>query len=174
MLGSFVYIASDPRPVFNSSNRILPNNSRCGTHLPLLVPFIFNHFQESILQLLSFHIHAGMGGTLTPPIFPSKRSTSNDLQTYPLSFHTLAHSLARSKNSTHLFSSNCALFTPKHRGWGITAFFIPRFLRCEPHSYPFNLQLSIVNPLQCGLPRNTGSPNTVHGASLRGEGRLAD
>jgi hypothetical protein len=119
MLGSFVYIASDPRPVFNSSNRILPNNSRCGTHLPLLVPFIFNHFQESILQLLSFHIHAGMGGTLTSPIFPFKRSTSNGLQTYLFSFHTLAHSLARSKTQLICFQA-IAHSLPKTPGVGVS------------------------------------------------------
>jgi hypothetical protein len=148
MLGSFVYIASDPRPVFNSSNRILPNNSRCGTHLPLLVPFIFNHFQESILQLLSFHIHAGMGGTLTSPIFPFKRSTSNGLQTYPFSFHTLAHSLARSKTQLICFQA-IAHSLPKTPGVGgyRSSLYSP-FPPPRTHSYlfPFNLQLSIEDP----------------------------
>ena len=35
-----------------------------------------------------------------------------------LSFHTLAHSFALTKNSTLLFSTDSALFAKKHRGWG--------------------------------------------------------
>src|SRR5438552_18071193 len=38
-----------------------------------------------------------------------------------LSFHTLAHSFALTKNSTRLFSNDSALFTQKHRGWGTLA-----------------------------------------------------
>jgi hypothetical protein len=40
-----------------------------------------------------------------------------------LSFHTLAHSLAPRKKSTHLFSSVSALFAPKHPGWGYLKLF---------------------------------------------------
>ena len=39
-------------------------------------------------------------------------------QNYPLSFQTLAHSFARSKNSTPFFSSDSALFAKNHPGWG--------------------------------------------------------
>src|SRR5437016_4531108 len=35
-----------------------------------------------------------------------------------LSFHTLAHSFALTKNSTRLFSNDCALFTQKDPGVG--------------------------------------------------------
>jgi hypothetical protein len=43
-----------------------------------------------------------------------------DVQTfpYPLSFHTLANSFARRKNSTPFFSSDSALFPKNHPGWG--------------------------------------------------------
>src|SRR5260370_9810600 len=37
---------------------------------------------------------------------------------YPLSFHTLAHSFARIKNSTLFFSIVSALFVKNYRGWG--------------------------------------------------------
>src|SRR2546421_2367325 len=39
--------------------------------------------------------------------------------TQVLSFHTLAHSFALTKNSTLLFSSDSALFAQNNRGWGI-------------------------------------------------------
>jgi hypothetical protein len=38
--------------------------------------------------------------------------------TQVLSFHTLAHSFALNKNSTLLFSIDCALFAQNNRGWG--------------------------------------------------------
>src|SRR4029077_4425145 len=50
----------------------------------------------------------GGGGGGCPRVFPS----------YPLSFQTLAHSFARGKNSTLLFSIASALFAKNHPGWG--------------------------------------------------------
>jgi hypothetical protein len=43
---------------------------------------------------------------------------SNALLIYPLSFQTLAHSFAPSKDTTLLFSSASALFAKNHPGWG--------------------------------------------------------
>src|SRR5260370_7394914 len=39
-------------------------------------------------------------------------------ETQVLSFHTLAHSFAPTKNSTRLFSIDSALFAKNHPGWG--------------------------------------------------------
>jgi hypothetical protein len=91
-------------------------------------PFFSYTYGNPILQPVSFHIHAGMGDTLTSPIFPFKRSTSNGLQTYPFSFHTLAHSLARSKTQLICFQA-IAHSLPQNTGGGGA-----QHVRCEPHS----------------------------------------
>jgi hypothetical protein len=81
-------------------------------------PFFSYTYGNPILQPVSFHIHAGMGDTLTSPIFPFKRSTSNGLQTYPFSFHTLAHSLARSKTQLICFQAIAHSLPQNTRGGG--------------------------------------------------------
>src|SRR5712692_6001997 len=43
---------------------------------------------------------------------------SDDSASYPLSFHILAHSFARSKNSSLVFSIASALFAKNYPGWG--------------------------------------------------------
>ncbi len=48
----------------------------------------------------------------------SDASTFGVFPIYPLSFHIITHSFARSKNSTLLFSGDCALFAKNHPGWG--------------------------------------------------------
>src|SRR6266849_5822659 len=69
-----------------------------------------------LAQLLSFDNHPfSWGGTpllrtsIAYPPFPIP---------YSLSFHTLAHSFACTKNSTLLFSSDSALFAQNNRGGG--------------------------------------------------------
>jgi hypothetical protein len=170
-----VYIALDPRPVFNSSIRILPNNSHCGTHLPLLVPFIFKHFQESILQLLSLHIHAGMGGAPTSPIFRSNVQRPTIFRPIPFPF-TLMRTLWHGQKLNSFVFRQLHTLCPKHPGWGYRS-----ISECEPHSssnlsvagacepvrkmsLPFQPSTVDCQPLQCSLPRNTG-----HGIVLRGE-----
>src|SRR5258706_10675916 len=64
-------------------------------------------------------------------------STFQRVRTYSLCFHTLAHSFAFIKNSTHLFSSSSALFAQKHPGWG----------------YPRNLRQASGRSGAVGLPR---------------------
>jgi hypothetical protein len=52
---------------------------------------------------------------------------------YPLSFHTLANSFARRKNSTPFFSSDSALFAKNHPGWGAPCLsFRDRQTRSQP------------------------------------------
>src|SRR5260370_10874858 len=117
-----------------STGRKLPgcvtNNSHSGTHLASRVL-----------------------GTLQP----SKRSTCQRFFIYPHSFHTLAHSFARSKNSTLLFSGDCALFAKNHPGWGAPAALTSQgpelansqipVLPARPRTrlFPSNFQLSTVN-----------------------------
>jgi hypothetical protein len=55
---------------------------------------------------------------LQPVSFSIKRSTSNDLQTYPFSFHTLAHSLARSKTQLIYFQAIAHSLPQNTRGGG--------------------------------------------------------
>lgn len=47
------------------------------------------------------------------------RRLFNVFPSYPLSVHTLAHSFARTKYSTLLFSIVSALFAKNHPGWGV-------------------------------------------------------
>jgi hypothetical protein len=44
---------------------------------------------------------------------------STAFPSYPLSFQTIAHSFALTKNSTLFFSSASALFAKNHPGWGV-------------------------------------------------------
>jgi hypothetical protein len=69
----------------------------------------------------SFHYgtHLTLPGDRNVPAF--KRPTSQRFFVYPHSFHTLAYSFAHSKNSTLLFSGDCALFAKKPPGVGESA-----------------------------------------------------
>jgi hypothetical protein len=76
-----------------------------------------------ILQLLSFHIHpSNGGGTLRPQCPRSKFSALDVFPTYPLTFHTPAHSFALTQNSTLCFSMACALFAKNTPGGGVPLF----------------------------------------------------
>src|SRR6266581_163172 len=66
----------------------------------------------------------GVGPSLLPTLQPSDVPTFKpfDVPTfpsYPLSFHTLPHSFALTKNSTPLFSCNSELFAKNTRGVGV-------------------------------------------------------
>jgi hypothetical protein len=72
-----------------------------------------------ILQLLSFHIHPSNGGcTLRPQCPRSKFSALDVFPTYPLTFHTPAHSFALTQNSTLCFNGLRTLCEKHPRGWG--------------------------------------------------------
>jgi len=119
-----------------------------------------------------FHIHAVMGGWYThfPDLSVQNVQRSSDLSLF------LSYSCAlfgTIKNSTHLFSGDCALFTQNTRGGGIAAYpnanltVHPISQWREPvrkMSLPFQPSTVDCQPLQCSLPRNTG-----HGIVLRGE-----
>ena len=97
--------------------RVCANNSHSGTHPPTF---------KSKLRCscgAEIPIRSGRSNLQMRPLHPEwgygTFQRSNDFSTYPLSFHTLAHSFALTKNSTLLFSSNSALFTQKHPGVGV-------------------------------------------------------
>src|SRR6266581_6263429 len=69
-----------------------------------------------ILQLFCFDaLPFSWGGVLRSTFRPSNAST---FPTYPLSFHSVAHSFALCKSTTLFFSIVSALFAKNHPGWG--------------------------------------------------------
>ena len=69
----------------------------------------------SSLSTFNFELSTSFSSTFQPSNLPAFQCFS----AYPLSFHTLAHSFASTKNSTPLFSSDSTLF-PKNTGGGGT------------------------------------------------------
>ncbi len=63
--------------------------------------------------LMLFHFHGGcvLRSTFRPP-------NASTFPTYPLSFHSVAHSFALCKSTTLFFSIVSALFAKNHPGWG--------------------------------------------------------
>jgi hypothetical protein len=106
MLSCPVFVEMDPRQVFPSSNL-------SAVRLPHYPPksFPLNLFADPYpLNPVASIFYKNIGGrghlqlSILYHLFPI---------TYPLSFHILAHSFALSKNSTLLFSIDCALFAQK-------------------------------------------------------------
>ena len=111
MLLSFVYIASHPRRVFRFPFLChVPPARRCSQvlscHIVCRLPLL-KLFRIISLQQLR-------GGCVAPTFRPSDFPP---YLTYPLSFHSLPHSFALTKNAALLFSIDSTLFAKNHPGW---------------------------------------------------------
>jgi hypothetical protein len=126
-----------PAPLFNVptckpldvlTSPILPrSHSHFGSHPSFIpekiTPFFSCTYVEPIFQPLCFQIHACNGGGVPPPQAANLRSFQrcNLFPSYPLSFHTFAHSFARfctrAKINPFLFNRFRTLCA-KHPGWG--------------------------------------------------------
>src|SRR5207244_12852888 len=87
--------------------------------LPLLHPVLRILFQVpySVTPVFATLTKtAGVWGILPILENPAVSATGSRFFIQILSFHTLAHSFALTKNSTRLFSNDSALFTQKHPG----------------------------------------------------------
>src|SRR6267378_2062945 len=105
MLSCPVFVEMDPRQVFPSSNL-------CAVRLPHYPPksFPLNSFTDPHpLNRVASIFYKNIGGRETPTTF-------HPLSPIPFLFtflRTLLHFFALSKNSTLLFSIDCALFAQK-------------------------------------------------------------
>jgi hypothetical protein len=113
---------------------------------------------------------------------------SNVFPSYPLSFQTIAHSFALTKNSTLFFSIASALFAKNHPGWGVLranqlapGFNVSTFKRSDVQTF----QRALATPF-FPLPKDSSicatrdfapivrrSPTLHHKSARRGEVRLA-
>jgi len=102
MLLSFVYIASHPRRVFRFP-------FLCHVPLPDDVPKSF--------PVISFADSHSLNSFVSYRYKNFRPSDFPPYLTYPLSFHSLPHSFALTKNAALLFSIDSTLFAKNHPGW---------------------------------------------------------
>jgi hypothetical protein len=91
---------------------------------PLSVQALAKCFFRNSFVLMFLHFSWGVCTGVCTPVctpLPNLRTfqCSNVFPNYPLSFHILAHSFARTKDSTCLLSSASALFAQNDPGWGV-------------------------------------------------------
>jgi hypothetical protein len=164
MLGLFVYIASDPRPsstLPTASCPTIPIVELTSLYLsplfsitsrsPFCNPFLFTSMQESGVAPLPLRFPRC-------DVHTSKRV--NGLLPIPFPFTLLRTLWHGQKLNSFVFKRLRTLY-PKHRGWGYHSILYSPFPRLRTSQ---SVRSSTEH----------GSPNTVHGASLRGEGRLAN
>ena len=98
-------------------------HSYFGSHrllIPEKIPPFFSYdYELQISQRLCFDIHTKCPGVYPPRPCCFHLQTFQRVPSYHLSFQALAHSFARDRNSTRLFSNVSALFAKNHPGWGV-------------------------------------------------------
>ena len=94
-----------------------------------------HHPASRALRNFESEIESGRFASLSSTFRRSNVRTFPRSLTYLLSFHTLPHSFALTKNTTLLFSVNSALFSKNTRGWG--ALQPSRALRLAEYLSPF-------------------------------------
>ena len=120
MLYFAVFVGHQTRSSLPELSRFLPpSGSSLFFSCDCTLFFTMANRQTLWNHLLSHCFRRDGGCAPSRPVGPSDRQRSNVFRTYPFSFHTLAHSLARSK--TQLFSFHAIPHSlPENTGGGVS------------------------------------------------------